>query len=229
MRVQPERIGAFDGKLCFICGSYLLNNKPSDLAYAPVHTGRQVKAQPERYYLFQCPNCNKIAHKRCWYDVGEKKHKDGWFGPTRWQLECPSCGETLSPMRDERTKWKDGYQIPGHSDDKLIELRVTDVFAWKAGSVFGKIGKALDSFFRAVGLGSLTENETSAVARAANRIGKTTKDIASKVFRLEIPAEKRSEIKSLSCQNCGAPLPLPEAWEEAVVCEHCGTAHLLPV
>jgi hypothetical protein len=100
--------------------------------------------------------------------------------------------------------------------------------AWKAGSLFGKIGRAIDNFFKAVGIGSLSDSETNAVAQAAAKIGKTLRDVAQQVFRLDIPAEERSEIKELKCQNCSAPLPLPEPYEEAVVCSHCGTAHLLP-
>jgi hypothetical protein len=109
-----------------------------------------------------------------------------------------------------------------------MELFTGDVLTWKAGSIFGRIGKAIDNFFRAVGLGSLDESETNAIAAAAAKIGKTIRDIAQKVFRLEIPPEQRSELKDLKCQNCGAPLPMPEPHEEAVICSHCNTAHLLP-
>ncbi len=227
MKVSPNRIGAFDGKTCFICGRYLLNNTPADLAYLPVHTGRSVKAKPDKYYLFQCPNCKMIGHKRCWYKHGEKKSRKGFFG-SEWQLICPSCGQVLSKKRDDRVDWRKGYQIPGHPDNELIELHTSDVLAWKAGSLFSKIGKAINNFFIAVGLGSLTADETSAVAVAANRIGKTIHDVAEKVFKLEIPEGQRADLTALKCQNCSAPLPLPDPWVEAVVCEHCGTAHLLP-
>jgi hypothetical protein len=189
--------------------------------------GNKQMAKPDKYHLFQCPECKKYAHKRCWYDVGEIKTRKGWFG-SQWTLHCPSCGVQLSEKREKREDWKRGYEIPGHSDDELMELYVSDVLAWKAGSIFGKIGKAIDSFFKAVGLGSLTDSETSSVARAAKKIGKTISDVAQRVFKLELPPEHRTELKELVCQNCGAPLPLPEPHEEAVVCEHCGTAHLLP-
>jgi hypothetical protein len=215
-----------DGRICFICGKYLLNYSRDDLAYARVHTGETTLAKPEKYHLFACPNCNKIAHKRCWYNVGEKKHRKGWFGK-EWQLQCPDCGHILSEKRDERLDWKKGYQIPGHPDEDLLELHKTDVIAWKAGSLFGRVGRAIDSFFQSVGLGSLTDPERSSIARAAGRIGKTIQDVADEVFRLNIPKEQRQELKELRCQNCDAPLPLPGEFEDAVVCEHCGTAHLL--
>lgn len=227
MRVPVSRLNQFDGKTCFICGKYLLNYTSDDLAWLPLPGNNKVKAKPDKYHLFQCPNCNKYAHKRCWYDVGEIKSRKGWFS-AMWTLHCPSCGTKLSESRDKRVEWKQGYQIVGYGDDTLPELYVSDVISWKAGSIFGKIGRAIDSFFKAVGLGSLTDSETSAIARAAKKIGKTISDVAQRVFRLEIPPEKRKEIEELKCQNCGAPLPLPEPHEEAVVCKHCGTAHLLP-
>jgi len=108
-----------------------------------------------------------VGHKRCWYDVGEKKHKHGWFGKKEWRLICPSCGQQLSSTRTERIDWRKGYQLPGHPDDELLELHTADVLTWKAGSIFGKIGKAIDNFFRAVGLGSLNESETNAITAAA--------------------------------------------------------------
>ena len=215
-----------DGRICFICGKYLLNQTENDLAYMRVHTGGSMKSKPDKYYLFACPNCNKIAHKRCWYNVGEKKSRKGWFGK-EWQLRCPDCGHVLSEKRDDRVDWKKGYQIPGHPDEELLELHKADIMAWKAGSLFGRIGRALDTFFQSVGLGSLSDPERSAVARAAAKIGKTIQDVAEQVFKLNIPREQRSELKELRCQNCDAPLPLPGEFDDAVVCEHCGTAHLL--
>jgi hypothetical protein len=229
LKIPVSKLSQFDGKTCFICGKYLLNNTPNDLAYLVLPTGKTMKAKPDKYFLFTCPNCDKIGHKRCWYNVGEQKHKRGWlFGKTEWKLQCPGCGQQLSATRDKRVDWKRGYQIPGHPDDTLMELHTPEVLTWKAGSIFGKIGKAIDNFFKVVGLGSLSESETSAVAVAAAKIGKTIRDIAQKVFRLEVPPEGRAEIEELKCQNCGAPLPLPEPHEEAVVCKHCNTAHLLP-
>jgi predicted RNA-binding Zn-ribbon protein involved in translation (DUF1610 family) len=228
LRVPTDKMAKFDGKTCFMCGKYLLNNATGDLAYLQIPAGKVQQAKPEKHFLFSCPNCDKVAHKRCWYETGEIKIKKGWFGKKEWRLGCPSCGQQLSATRSERTDWKRGYQIPGHPDDELIELHVSDVMAWKAGSIFGKIGRAIDNFFKAVGLGSLSDSETNSIAQAAERIGKTLRDVAQQVFRLDIPPEKRSEIKELKCQNCSAPLPLPEPYEEAVVCSHCGTAHLLP-
>lgn len=140
---------------------------------------------------------------------------------------CPDCGHILSSTRSERQDWKRGYEIPGHPDSELLELQVPEVLSYKAGSVFGKIGRAIDNFFQAVGLGSLSDPERNSVASAAQRIGKTIQDVAERVFKLNIPAGQRSEIRDLKCQNCGAPLPLPGEFEDAVVCAHCGTAHLL--
>ncbi|NHI88021.1 MAG: hypothetical protein EAX87_00780 [Candidatus Thorarchaeota archaeon] len=226
MRITPDKINKLDGKTCFICGKYLLNSTPDDLAYMKIHTGGTSKIKPDTYFLFSCPNCNKYAHKRCWYNIGERKRRKGLFGK-EWQLFCPSCGQALSTTRSERVDWKRGYEIPGHPDSELLELQVSDVMSWKAGSVFGKIGRAIDNFFQAVGLGSLSDPERNSVGEAAQRIGKTIQDVAERVFRLNIPEEKRSEIRDLKCQNCGAPLPLPGEFEDAVVCAHCGTAHLL--
>ncbi len=227
MKMSLKRIGELDGKTCFICGKYLLNYASKDMAYQQIFSGGSQKARPERYHLFGCPNCGKVAHKRCWYDVGERKVKKGWF-KKEWRLACPSCQHEIAPSRPERGAWRRGYQIPGHPDDELIELHTGDVFSWKAGSMIGKVGKAIGDFFTAIGLSSLTQDETSAVNRAAKRIGKTLKEVAERVFKLNLTPEERSEIVSLKCQNCGAPLPLPEPDVEAVVCEHCGTAHLLP-
>ena len=226
MRITPEKMNKLDGRTCFICGKYLLNYTSDDLAYLKVYTGGTSKIKPDTYYLFSCPNCNKLAHKRCWYTVGERKKRKGFFGK-EWQLFCPSCGHVLSAPRPERTDWKRGYEIPGHPDTELLELQVPEVMSWKAGSVFGKIGRAIDNFFQAVGLGSLSDPERSSIGKAAQRIGKTIQDVAEKVFKLNIPAEQRSKIRDLKCQNCGAPLPLPGEFEDAVVCAHCGTAHLL--
>lgn len=226
MRITPAKMNKLDGRICFICGKYLLNNSSDDLAYIKIHTGGTMKVKPDTYYLFSCPNCNKIAHKRCWYNVGERKKRKGFFGK-EWQMICPDCGHTLSSTRTERQDWKRGYEIPGHPDSELLELQVPEVLSYKAGSVFGKIGRAIDNFFQAVGLGSLSDPERSSIASAAQRIGKTIQDVAERVFKLDIPAGQRSEIRDLKCQNCGAPLPLPREFEDAVVCAHCGTAHLL--
>ena len=227
MRLTPEKMRKLDGRTCFICGNYLLNYSESDMAYLEVHTGGSTKAKPNKYFLFSCPNCNKIAHLRCWYDHGEKKVKKGWFSKSEYQLTCPSCKTILSQKRPKRVDWKYGYQIPGHPESDLLELQVQDVLSYKAGSVFGKIGKAIDSFFQAVGLGSLSDPERGAVAKAAQRVGKTIQDVAERVFRIKLTPEQRSEMKELKCQNCGAPLPLPREFDDAVVCAHCGTAHLL--
>ena len=226
LRITPGKMNKLDGRTCFICGKYLLNNSSNDLAYFKVHTGRSVKAKPDMYHLFSCPNCQSVAHKRCWYNVGERKIRKGFFGK-EWQLFCPNCGHTLSQKRPDRTDWKRGYEIPGHPDTELLELHVSDVMAWKAGSVFGKIGRAIENFFQAVGLGSLSDPERSSIARAAQKIGKSIQDVAERVFKLNIPLERRSELRDLKCQNCAAPLPLPGEFDDAVVCAHCGTAHLL--
>jgi hypothetical protein len=227
LRVPIEKFGKYENEVCFICGRPLLDYTGKDIAYLPTHTGIKTKAKPSKYFLFECPSCHKIGHKRCWYDYGEKKVKAGFF-KREWQLFCPSCGVQISPRRDERKDWKEGYQIYGYDDDKLIEIHVSDIKSWKSGSFFRRIGEVITNFFKAVGLGSLTDNETNAIARAAQKVGKTIHDVAEKVFKLDIDPEKRSEMKELKCQNCGAPLPLPEPYEEAVVCAHCGTAHLLP-
>ncbi|MFW9799563.1 MAG: hypothetical protein ACFFD9_03955 [Candidatus Thorarchaeota archaeon] len=228
MRIPVEKMSKYDGVTCFLCGRYVLNNNSKDLAYLQLPTGKGQKAKPDKFFLFACPNCGKIAHKRCWHDVGDQEIKKGWFRKSEWKLACPSCGEQLSETRNEKTPWKRGYQIPGHPDDELTELHVGEVMAWKAGSIFGRIGMAIDNFFKAVGLGSLNDTETNSVAAAAAKIGKTFRDVAQQVFRLDIPPEKRAEIKELKCQNCGAALPVPAPSEEAIVCAHCGTAHLLP-
>jgi hypothetical protein len=226
LRLSPEKMNKLDGKTCFICGKYLLNYSSDDLTYLKVYSGRGEKAKPDQYHLFSCPNCESMAHKRCWYNVGEQKKRKGFFGK-EWQMFCPKCGHAISSKRDDRVDWKRGYEIPGHPDSELLELHVPDVMAWKAGSIFGKLGKAIDSLFQAVGLGSLTDPERSSIARAAQKIGKSIQDVAERVFKLNIPKEKRSEIRNLKCQNCGAPLPLPGEFDDAVVCAHCDTAHLL--
>jgi DNA-directed RNA polymerase subunit RPC12/RpoP/predicted RNA-binding Zn-ribbon protein involved in translation (DUF1610 family) len=226
LRITPDKMSRLDGKTCFICGKYLLNATSDDMAYIPVHTGESIRARPERYHLFACPNCGSTGHKRCWYNIGERKFRKGWFGK-EWQLACPSCGHVLSERRGDRVDWKKGYQIPGHPDEDLLELHKADVIAWKAGSVFRSIGRAVDGFFKSVGLGSLNDPEQSAVARAAARIGKTIQDVAQQVFKLDLSEKERAELKELKCQNCGAPLPLPGEFDDAVVCAHCGTAHLL--
>lgn len=231
MKLTADMMDRFKDRQCFICGKNLLSNTMDDLAYVPNAAGKSIKHSPERYFLFPCPNCSKIAHKRCWYDHGEKEFRKGFFSK-EYRLECPSCGQILSPKRDDKLSWKKGYEIPGHPDEELIEVHLTAIRDWKRGRTIGdfitRIGSAVEAFFKAVGLGSLTDRETSAVARAAEKIGKGINDVAEKVFRLDISPKERSEMKELKCQNCGAPLPLPEFWEEAVVCRHCNTAHLLP-
>ncbi|TFG32478.1 hypothetical protein EU527_10000 [Candidatus Thorarchaeota archaeon] len=159
--------------------------------------------------------------------MGEKKVKKGWFSKSEYQLTCPSCSTILSQKRPQRVDWKRGYQIPGRPEVDLLELQVQDVIAYKAGSFFGKIGKAIDGLFQSVGLRSLSNPERSAVARAAHRVGKTIQDVAEQVFRMKLTQEQRSDLKELRCQNCDAPLPLPGEFADAVVCAHCGTAHLL--
>ena len=227
MRITPDKMNKLDGRVCFICGKYLLNCSENDLAYLKVHTGSSRKAKPNMYHLFSCPNCNKMAHKRCWYDVAERKVKKGWFGKSEYILTCPSCGTDLSPKREKKGDWKRGYELPGYPNSELLELHVSEVKTWKAGSVFGKIGRAIDDFFKAVGLGSLTDPERNAVARAAANIGKSIQDVAEKVFKIKLTPKQRAELKELRCQNCDAPLPLPGEFDDAVVCAHCGTAHLL--
>jgi ribosomal protein S27E len=227
MRITPDKMDRLDGKVCFICGNYLLNWSNKDLAYLKVHTGNKTRAKPEKYYLFACPNCNQIAHKRCWYNVGVKKTKRGFFKKAEWNLACPNCGTNIASTVNTHTAWERGYELPGHPDSEIYEMLCTDVLAWKAGSVFGKISKAIDGIFQAVGLGSLTNPERSAIAQAAQRIGKTIQDVAEKVFKIKLTPQERSQLKELKCQNCGAPLPLPGEFEDAVVCSHCGTAHLL--
>ena len=227
MRITPDKMNKLDGRVCFICGKYLLNYSEKDLSYLKIHTGAKTKAKPDQYHLFACPNCNKMAHKRCWYDTGEHKVKKGWFSKSEYILTCPSCGTVLSQKRPERIDWERGYEIPGHPDSEILELQVKDVMSWKAGSVFGKIGRAIDNFFKAVGLGSLSDPERNAVARAAANVGKTIQDVAEQVFKVKLTPKQRSELKELRCQNCDAPLPLPGEFDDAVVCAHCGTAHLL--
>ncbi len=227
MRIMPEKMNKLDGRTCFICGNYLLNNSEGDLAYLKVHSGSTMKAKPNMYHLFACPHCNKIAHKRCWYDRGERKIKKGWFSKSEYILTCLSCGTDISAKKPERVDWKRGYEIPGHPDSEILELHVSDVMTWKAGSVFSKIGRAINDFFKAVGLGSLTDPERGAVASAANNVGKTIQDVAEQVFKIDLTPKQRAELKELRCQNCDAPLPLPGEFDNAIVCAHCGTAHLL--
>lgn len=227
MKITPDKMNKLDGRTCFICGKYLLNNSEKDLAYLKIHSGSTMRAKPKMYHLFPCPHCNKIAHKRCWYDVGERKIKKGWFGKSEYILSCPSCGTDLSSKRPKRVDWKRGYELPGHPDSEILELHVPDVMTWKAGSVFGKIGRAIDNFFQAVGLGSLSDPERNSIGRAAQGVGKTIQDVAERVFKIKLTPQQRSELKELRCQNCDAPLPLPGEFDDAVVCAHCGTAHLL--
>jgi len=227
LRIMPDKMNKLDGRTCFICGKYLLNNTEKDLAYLKVHSGSPMKAKPKMYHLFPCPHCDKIAHKRCWYDVGERKVKKGWFGKSEYILSCPSCGTDLSSKRPKRGDWKRGYEIPGHPDSEILELHVPDVMTWKAGSVFGKIGRAIDNFFQAVGFGSLSDPERNSISRAAQNVGKTIQDVAERVFKIKLSPKQRSELKELRCQNCDAPLPLPGEFDDAIVCAHCGTAHLL--
>ncbi|MHA2360019.1 MAG: hypothetical protein ACXAB5_07080, partial [Candidatus Thorarchaeota archaeon] len=115
MRITPDKMNKLDGKTCFICGKYLLNYSWNDLTHLKVHTGRPMKAKPDKYHLFSCPNCQNLAHKRCWYNVGERKTRKGFFGK-EWQMLCPSCGHILSQKRPQRIDWKRGYEIPGHPD-----------------------------------------------------------------------------------------------------------------
>jgi len=227
LKVTPDRMGDLDGKTCFICGRYLLNNSLKDLAHAEIHTDLPLKAKPDKYFLFTCPSCSKTAHKRCWYEVAEKKIKNGLLVKTQWRLECPSCHQVLSPPRPERIDWKRGYQIPGHGDAELIELHVPEVFGWKTSQVVGKIGKAIDGLFRTIGLGALTPAQHGSIAQAVNKIGKTFGFVTSAVV-LDATPQQRRDLRDLRCQHCGAPLPLPGLAESAVVCAHCGTAHLLP-
>lgn len=223
----------FKDKTCFICGRLLLDYTPADFAYVPNVAGKSIKAKPEKYHLYPCPECNEVAHKRCWHKHGETQYKKGFFSKSEFQLKCPSCGRELSQKRENVTKWERGYEIPGHPDKELFEIYLTDLRDWKRGRAVGSflrmVGSAIDSFFKAVGLGSLTNTETSAIAKAAAKIGKGINDVAEKVFRLDITPEERKELRDLKCQNCGAPLPIPEFYEEAVVCQHCNTAHLLPI
>lgn len=232
MKLTPDKMDRFKDKTCFICGRELLDYSPADLAYVPNAAGKSIKAKPPKFFLFPCPDCNQVAHKRCWYKHGEKKHKKGFFSKPEYRLECPSCARELSQKREGLKDWNRGYEIPGHPDSELIEVQVSDVISWKRGRSVGSflkmVGDALNAFFHAVGLGSLTDTETSAVAKAAAKIGKGINDVAEKVFRLDITPEERKQLTELKCQNCDAPLPLPEFYEEAVVCVHCGTAHLLP-
>ncbi|MGY5859220.1 MAG: hypothetical protein RTU63_07615 [Candidatus Thorarchaeota archaeon] len=227
MRITPDKMNKLDGRVCFICGKYLLNYSERDMAYLKIHSGSTQKAKPDQYHLFSCTNCNKIAHMKCWYNVGERKVKKGWFGKTEYILTCPNCGIDLSSKRPDRVDWKRGYRVPGATDSEILELHVKDVVTWKAGSVFGKIGRAIDDFFKAVGLGSLSDPERSAIARAAANVGKSIQDVAEKVFKIKLTPQQRAELKELRCQNCDAPLPLPGEFDDAVVCAHCGTAHLL--
>jgi len=232
VRLTPDKMDRFKDKTCFICGRQLLDYTPADLAYVPNVTGKSIKAKPDKFHLFPCPECNEVAHKRCWYKHGEIPKKKGFFSKSDFQLTCPSCSRPLSVKRDKVVDWRKGYEIPEHPDDEILEIQIPDLIRWKRGRSVGSflkmVGDALTSFFQAVGLGSLTDTETSAIARAAEKIGKGINDVAEKVFKLDISPEERKNLTELKCQNCDAPLPLPEYWEEAVVCSHCGTAHLLP-
>ncbi|MHA2023110.1 MAG: hypothetical protein ACTSWQ_05560, partial [Candidatus Thorarchaeota archaeon] len=96
MRITPDKMNRLDGRVCFICGKYLLNYTAKDMTYLKIHSGSKTKAKPDQYHLFKCPNCSKIAHVRCWYDVGERKVKKGWFSKSEYILTCPSCGTDLS-------------------------------------------------------------------------------------------------------------------------------------
>ncbi|NWF95992.1 MAG: hypothetical protein HXY34_07590 [Candidatus Thorarchaeota archaeon] len=235
MRVTTDKMRHLDGQQCFICGRYLLNNTMDDLAYVEIVVGGPRRAKPDRYHLFQCPNCGKIGHKRCWYNHAEKKVGGGIFSaPKGWEMKCPSCGHLIVPLRKEKKDWARAYQIPGHPDEELLEIWVQDVHSYKSGSIIGKIGSviggvgaAIGGVLRAVGLASLTPSEKTAVSDAAQRAGKTWSEIAQQVFRLNIPPEQRSQIRDLRCQHCNAPLNPPGQFDTAIVCEHCGTAHLL--
>jgi len=228
LRVTVDKMGKLDGQLCFICGRYLLNSGEGDLAYAEIIMGGPQKAKPERYHLFACPGCGKMAHKRCWYNVADKPLRGGLFsGPKGWEMKCPSCGHMISGLTKERKDWRRGYQIPDHPDSELPELYLADTQSYKAGSFFGKIGSTIGDFFKAVGLAGLSANEKSSISAAAERVGRTLQNISSQVFRLNVTPAQRAELKELKCQHCGAALPLPGQFDEAIVCQHCGTAHLL--
>ncbi len=228
MKVPLEMLAQYDQQTCFICGRYLLNWGYKDISWQRLPTGKSHKKRPERYALFACPNCGRLAHKRCWYDHADRPEKRGLFRKGPWKMVCPSCGVQIGPERDERTPWDKGYEIPGHPDDTIPELYTSDVRSYRAGAWVRRVKESVLGFFRAVGLNTLNEEEMDAVSRAAARIGKTMSDIAGRVIRLDENGKKRDELLELRCVNCGAPLPLPEKGETATVCEHCGTAYLLP-
>ncbi len=228
MRIGVDKLNRLEGQHCFICGKPLLSHRIDDLAYIPVIKGGSVKAKPERYYLFQCPSCNKIGHKRCWYDVADRPVGGGIiFGPKGREMKCPACGYLIAPLRKEWVEWIRGYQIPGHPDEELFEIWVGDVNSYKAGAFISKIGAAIGGLFRAVKLGSLTASEKSAVSEAAQRVGKSFSDLSQQVFRLDVSQQDRQALRDLRCMHCSAPLPSPGQFDDAIVCQHCGTAHLL--
>lgn len=227
MRISVEKMKNLEGKNCAICGKQLLAYNSDNLAYLPLPTGKSVKAKPERYHLFQCPNCEKIAHKRCWYRHGDEKMKTGMFS-SAYQLKCPNCEQVLSGKRDKRRTWMKGYQIPGHPDEDLIEVFLSDIKSFKGGSFLDKIGSTIGNVFKAIGIAALNDRETSAIATAAERVGMTISQIGQQIFKVNVTPAQRRGMEELKCQNCGAPLPVPDQFVEAVVCVHCGTAHLLP-
>ena len=227
MRFSVEKMKNLDGKNCAICGKALLKYNSDFLAYLPLPTGKSVKAKPERYHLFQCPNCEKIAHKKCWYRHGDVKVKTGIFS-SAYQLKCPNCEQILSGKRDKRRTWMKGYQIPGYPDEDLIEIFLSDIKSFQGGSFLDKIGSTIGGIFKAIGIAALNDRETSAIATAAERVGMTISQIGKQIFKVDATPAQRQGMEELKCQNCGAPLPVPDQFVEAVVCAHCGTAHLLP-
>ena len=227
MRISVEKMKHLEGKNCAICGKPLLKYNSDFLAYLPLPTGKSVKAKPERYHLFQCPNCEKIAHKRCWYRHGDKKVKTGMFS-SAYQLKCPNCEQVLSGKRDKRRSWMKGYQIPDYPDEKLIEIFLSDIKSFQGGSFLDKIGSTIGGVFKAIGAAALNERETSAISRAAEAVGMTISQIGKQIFKVDVTPAQRQGMEELKCQNCGAPLPMPDQFAEAAVCAHCGTAHLLP-
>ncbi|MEM4735847.1 MAG: hypothetical protein QXS20_09055 [Candidatus Thorarchaeota archaeon] len=219
-----------DGQTCFICGKYLLNYTPGDLAYEQIVLGGPRKAKPERYHLFQCPGCGRIGHKRCWYEHADKPVGAGLFrGPKGFEMKCPICGHLIAPLRKDKTDWRKGYEIPGHPDSELLELYIADVSQYKASSFIGKIGAAIGGFVKAVSVGfsSLTPAERSSIQAAADRSGQSMSDVQDRVFRLNISPQERTQLRELKCQHCGARLPTPGQFDDAIICEHCNTAHLL--
>lgn len=230
MRITLDKMNRLDGQVCFICGRFLLNYEEGDIAYMEIVVGGATKAKPERYHLFECPSCGKMGHKRCWYEHAQKQVGGGIFRASKgWQMNCPSCGHPVVSLTTDRKDWKRGYQIPGHPDSDIPEIYLSDVTEYKAGAFLGKIGAAIGGIMKAVavGISNLTNAERNLVAAAAKKIGQPMSSISDEVIRLNIPADQRSQLKELRCQHCGANLPLPGKFDDAVICGHCNTAHLL--